>query len=133
MTRGGGLRISGKGVGMLVGNFELNPLKETVLGVDQAFFDTQQRRKKYTLFLYFFACNPERSKFTPLSETTSIPTHFIYGAPPPPPYLNHIVKRPGYNLNHLKHNIQDQGNLIFQEMIRNMKINQSKSKEVYTT
>ena len=27
-----------KGVGMLVGNFELNPLKETDLGVAQAFF-----------------------------------------------------------------------------------------------
>ena len=37
-------------------------------------------------------------------------------------YLNHIVKRPGYNLNHLKDDIQDQGNLIFQEMIRNIKI-----------
>ena len=47
-------------------------------------------------------------------------------------YLNHVVKRPGYSLNHLKDNIQDQGNLIFQEMIRNVKINQSKSKEVYT-
>ena len=33
---------------------------------------------------------------------------------------------------HLKDNIQDQGNLIFQEMIRNIKISQSKSKEVYT-
>ena len=28
-----------KGVGMLVANFELNPLKETDLGVAQAFFD----------------------------------------------------------------------------------------------
>ena len=28
-----------KGVGVLVGNFELNPLKETDLGVAQAFFD----------------------------------------------------------------------------------------------
>ena len=28
-----------KGVGMLVGNFELNPQKETDLGVAQAFFD----------------------------------------------------------------------------------------------
>ena len=27
-----------KGVGMLVGNFELNPLKETSLGVAQPFF-----------------------------------------------------------------------------------------------
>ena len=44
--------------------------------------------------------------------------------------MNHVVKRPGYNLNHLKDNIQDQGNLTFQEMIRNIQINQSKSKEV---
>ena len=29
-----------KGEGMLVGNFELNPLKETNLGVAQAFFDS---------------------------------------------------------------------------------------------
>ena len=35
-------------------------------------------------------------------------------------YLNHIVKRPGYNLNQLKDDIQDQGNLTFQEMIRNI-------------
>ena len=28
-----------KGAGMLVGNFELNPLKETNLGVAQPFFD----------------------------------------------------------------------------------------------
>ena len=28
-----------KGVGMLVGNFELNPQKETDLGGAQAFFD----------------------------------------------------------------------------------------------
>ena len=47
-------------------------------------------------------------------------------------YLNHIVKRLGYNLNHRKDNIQDQENLIFQEMIRNIEMNQSKRKEVYT-
>ena len=46
--------------------------------------------------------------------------------------LNNIVKRPGYNLNHLEDNIQDEGNLIFQEMIGNIRLNQSKSKEVYT-
>ena len=28
-----------KGMGMLVGNFELNPLKETDLGLAQAFLD----------------------------------------------------------------------------------------------
>ena len=28
-----------KGAGMLVGNFEIKPLKETNLGVAQAFFD----------------------------------------------------------------------------------------------
>ena len=36
--RGGGTPHM-KGVGMLVGNFELNPRKETDLGVAQAFFD----------------------------------------------------------------------------------------------
>ena len=29
-----------KGAGVLVGNFELNPLKETNLGVAQPFFDS---------------------------------------------------------------------------------------------
>ena len=47
-------------------------------------------------------------------------------------YLNHFLKRPGYNLNHLKDDIQDQENLIFQEIIRHIKINQPKGKEVYT-
>ena len=32
-----------KGVGMLVGNFELNPQKKTDLGVAQAFFDPLKR------------------------------------------------------------------------------------------
>ena len=36
---GGGGTSHMKRVGMLVGNFELNPLKETDLGVAQAFFD----------------------------------------------------------------------------------------------
>ena len=36
-TRGGTLHM--EGVGMLVGNFELNPLKKTNLGVAQAFFE----------------------------------------------------------------------------------------------
>ena len=36
--RGGGTSHM-KRVGMLVGNFELNPLKETDLGVAQAFFE----------------------------------------------------------------------------------------------
>ena len=37
--RGGGGTSHMKRVGMLVGNFELNPLKETDLGVAQPFFD----------------------------------------------------------------------------------------------
>ena len=37
--RGGGGTLHMRGVGMLVGNFELKPLKETNLGVAQAFFD----------------------------------------------------------------------------------------------
>ena len=36
---GGGGTSHMKRVGMLVGNFELNPLKETDLGVAQAFFE----------------------------------------------------------------------------------------------
>ena len=35
-----------KGVGMLVGKFELNPQKETNLGVAQAFFFTPKRVNK---------------------------------------------------------------------------------------
>ena len=36
---GGGETPHMKVMGMLVGNFELNPLKKTNLGVAQAFFD----------------------------------------------------------------------------------------------
>ena len=36
---GGGETPQMEGVGKLVGNFELHPLKETDLGVAQAFFD----------------------------------------------------------------------------------------------
>ena len=36
---GGGGAPQMKGVGMLVGNFWIKPLKETDLGVAQAFFD----------------------------------------------------------------------------------------------
>ena len=53
-----------KGVGMLVGNFELNPLKETDLGEAQVFFLTPKRDHVKTqtiyIFLHFFACNPKR-------------------------------------------------------------------------
>ena len=49
-----------KGVGMLVGNFELNPRKETDLGVAQAFFENEKNIHMKYKFLYFFACNPKR-------------------------------------------------------------------------
>ena len=44
-----------KGVAMLVGNFELKPLKETDLGVAQAFFDPKRYQKKiYISNIYFY-------------------------------------------------------------------------------
>ena len=52
-----------KGVGMLVGNL-FKPLKETDLGVVQAFFsplkETMLIHRQYTHTFYFFACNPKR-------------------------------------------------------------------------
>ena len=51
-----------KGLGMLVGNFELNPLKETDLGVDQAFFDplkeTMLKHKQYIYIYLYFGVRP---------------------------------------------------------------------------
>ena len=64
------------------------------------------------IFLYFFTCNPKRDlnvyiwwrfaqntlsetrkrKFTPLSDTTSIPTPFICGVPPPGLHQFHGLK-----------------------------------------
>ena len=62
--RGGGGTPHMEGVGKLVGNFELHPLKETDLGVAQAFFwplkETILKHKQYIYILYFFACNPKR-------------------------------------------------------------------------
>ena len=43
-----------KGVGMLVGNFELKPLKETDLGVAQASFDPKRYQKIYISNIYIF-------------------------------------------------------------------------------
>ena len=43
-----------KGVGMLVGNFELNPQKETDLGGAQAFFDPlKETMLKHRQYIYF--------------------------------------------------------------------------------
>ena len=43
-----------KGVAMLVGNFELKPLKETDLGVAQASFDPKRYQKIYISNIYFY-------------------------------------------------------------------------------
>ena len=72
--------------------FWIKPVKETDLGVAQAFFDPWKRPcyvKTQTIyvFLYFSWLNmnkwDQNPKFTPLSETTSIPTPFICGVPFP--------------------------------------------------
>ena len=43
-----------KGVGMLVGNFELNPLKETDLGVAQVLFlPLKETMLKHRQYIYF--------------------------------------------------------------------------------
>ena len=81
--------------------FWIKPLKETDLGVAQVFLTPKRDHVKTQtiwIFLYFFKCNPKRNmmafcpehpksdqnpKFTPLSETKSIPTPFICGVPPP--------------------------------------------------
>ena len=61
---GGGETQHMKGVGMLVGNFELNPLKKTDVGVAQVLFlplkETMLKHRQYIYFLHFFACNPKR-------------------------------------------------------------------------
>ena len=44
-----------KVMGMLVGNFELNPLKKTNLGVAQAFL-TPKRNHVKTQTIYIFLC-----------------------------------------------------------------------------
>ena len=85
--------------------FWIKPLKETNLGVAQAFFWSLKETKKiYISNIYFYifsrgtlnetftaklmAFCPEHyqnPKFTPLSETTSIATPFICRGPPPGP------------------------------------------------
>ena len=96
-----------KGVGKLVGNFEWNPYRRPIWAWLQVFLTPKRdhvKTQNIYLFLYFFACNPKRRPsrlnmmafgpehpewaqnpiFTPLSETTSIPTPVICGVPPPP-------------------------------------------------
>ena len=52
-----------KGVGMLVGNFEINPQRRPIWAWPKLFLtpkrDPQKIHIKY-IFLYFFACNPKR-------------------------------------------------------------------------
>ena len=62
-ARGGGGTPHIKGVGMVVGNFELKPLKEANLGVAQAFLTPKRDHVKTQtiyIFLYCLACNPKR-------------------------------------------------------------------------
>ena len=58
-----------KGVGMLVGNFELNPLRRPIW-----VWPNHPR--------FFWPLKETMPKFTPLSETTSIPTPFLFRSPP---------------------------------------------------
>ena len=57
-----------KGVGMLVGNFELNPFRRPIW-----VWPNHPR--------FFWPLKETMPKFTPLSETTSIPTPFLCGFP----------------------------------------------------
>ena len=60
-----------KGVGMLVGNFELNPQRRPIWAWLKLFLSPKRDQKnihiKY-IFLYFFTCNPKRDLHT-LRET----------------------------------------------------------------
>ena len=53
---------------------------------------------KYTYQIYYHIFSRARllwdqnPKFTPLSETTSIPTSLICGVPPPPPGLFYLLR-----------------------------------------
>ena len=58
-----------KGVGMLVGNFELNPLRRPIW-----VWPNHPR--------FFWPLKETMPKFTPLSETTSIPNPFLCGVLP---------------------------------------------------
>ena len=55
-----------KGVGMLVGNFEINPQRRPIWAWPKLFLtpkrDPQKIHIKY-IFLYFFACNPKRDLY----------------------------------------------------------------------
>ena len=62
-ARGGGDSAYERG-GDARRKFGIKPLKETDLGVAQAFLDPYKKRPKNIhikyIFLYFFACNPKR-------------------------------------------------------------------------
>ena len=58
-SRGGGETPHMKGVGMLVGNFELNP-RGDLSGRGPIFFCPLKETTLQVIFLYFFACNPKR-------------------------------------------------------------------------
>ena len=101
-----------KGVGMLVGNFELNPLRRPIWAWPKLSLTPKRDHVKTQIiwiFQYFFTCNPKRNmmvlypehpksdqnpKFTLLSETKSIPTPLICGIPPPGVDVRIIVTSP---------------------------------------
>ena len=70
--------------------FWIKPLKETDLGVAQAFYIFSCATLKETFTAKYDGVLPRtpkwdhNPKFTALSETTSIPTPFICGVSPPP-------------------------------------------------
>ena len=83
-TGGGGNSAYDRG-GDASRKFWIRPLKETDLGVAQAFFWLLKETKRRQ-YIYFYILHPkwdQNPKFTPLSETTSIPTPFICRVPPP--------------------------------------------------
>ena len=51
-----------KGVGLLVGNFELNPSRRPISAWPKLFFDPKRDHVKTQtiIFLYFFTCNPKQ-------------------------------------------------------------------------
>ena len=93
---GGGGTPHMKGVGMLVGNLNLTPkgdqsgrgptffwpLKAIISNLD---YINRVNKTNWKYTIVFCPENPKEDqnpKFTPLSETTSIPAPFIYGVPP---------------------------------------------------
>ena len=60
---GGGETLHMKGVGMLVGNFELNPKRRPIWAGPKLFFTPKRDHVKTQtiyMFLYFFVCNPKQ-------------------------------------------------------------------------